>query len=226
LLHASRTITKSTLAAAAAVFGLAAAPVAALAACDPTEATRAFAKIGDNADYTPAPGGNFESGSGGWTFSGGARIVSGNESLGWFRGSIVPGSKALSLPLGASATSPEFCVDASHPTFRFMARPENALAGYKAIVIYRDADGDVTTSEFVSSSQTNWSPGGWDASPASPLATKIPLDGPDETAAVRLRFVSTGNPLAVGIGLWGYLTGGTVGTTNIDSVMVDPYRRG
>ena len=39
-------------------------------------------------------------------------------------------------------------------------------------------------------------------------------------------FVSTGNKLAVGVNLWGRLTGGTVGTVSIDSVMVDPYRSG
>ncbi len=43
---------------------------------------------------------------------------------------------------------------------------------------------------------------------------------------MQLKFVSTGNGAAVGINLWGRFTGGSVGQTMIDSVMVDPYRRG
>ena len=57
-----------------------------------------------------------------------------------------------------------------------------------------------------------------------PPATKIPLAS-GATASVQTKFVSTGNQTAVGIGFWGKFTTDT-GTTSIDSVMVDPYRRG
>ena len=36
------------------------------------------------------------------------------------------------LPVGAVAVSPEFCVDESHPHFRFAAKPSNSMAGYAA----------------------------------------------------------------------------------------------
>lgn len=217
---------KKTLAVALlATSAVAAAPVAASAACVPAPTTKAFAKVGDNADYSPAPDGSFEGGASGWTLTGGAKVVSGNESLGLLTGSIVPGSKSLSMPVGSTATSPEFCVDESHPYFRFMAKATSAMAGYKAIVIYRDASGAVRSSQFTSSSEISWGDGSWVASKVSPLAANIPLAS-GQTASVQLRFESTGNRVAVGIGLWGRLTGGSVGATNIDSVLVDPYRRG
>ncbi len=81
------------------------------------------------------------------------------------------------------------------------------------------------SSQFTSSADISWGDGNWAASKVSPLATKIPL-GSGSTASVQLRFESTGNRVAVGIGAWGKLTGGSVGATNIDSVLVDPYRRG
>ncbi len=202
------------------------APAAASAACVASPTSKAFSKLGDTADYSVAPGGDFESGTAGWKLTGGAKVASGNESLGLLQGSVLPGSKSLSLPVGATATSPAFCVDEAHPYFRFMAKPTSAMAGYKAVVIYRDAGGATKSAQFTSSQDVTWGKGNWSASAPSPLATKIPLTGPNDTASVQLRFESTGNPVAVGIGAWGQLTGGSVGATNIDSVMVDPYRRG
>lgn len=220
------TLLQSCLAAAAAAAAVAAVPAVASAACVPAPTSKAFSKAGDNADYSVAPGGDFESGAAGWSLSGGAKVVSGNETLGFFQGPVVKGSKSLSLPVGAIATSPEFCVDETNPYFRFMTKADNAMAGYQAIVIYRNAAGAVTSTSFTSSLDITWGDGDWGPSKVSPLATKIPLTGPDATASVQLKFVSTGNPVALGIGLWGKLTSGSVGATSIDSVMVDPYRRG
>ncbi len=204
----------------------AAAPAIASAACVQAPTTKAFTKVGDNADYSLAPGGNFEAGTPGWTLTGGAKVISGNESLGFLKGSISPGSKSLALPVGATATSPEFCVDETNPYFRFMAKPDSSMSGYQAIVIYRNADGKITNAKFTSSADIKWGDGAWSASAISPLATKIPLSAANPTASVQLMFVSTGNAVAVGIGFWGKFTGGDVGQTVIDSVMVDPYRRG
>ena len=76
---------------------------AAHAACPTTAASPVFAKLGDSANYALLSGGNFESGSAGWTYSG-ASIVSGNEPL-------YIGSKrdthSLNLPAGTVATIPE-----------------------------------------------------------------------------------------------------------------------
>lgn len=190
------------------------------AGCAPLPTTKAFAKLGDNADYVQAPGGDFESGSNRWTMRTGAYVGAGNESLG-----VTRGSRSMFLPLGSSVTSPEFCVDDSHPHFRFVSRPAGALAGYAAIVIYRNAAGKITEAQFTSSRSQSWSPNVWAASPLSPLATEIPL-GSGETATVQLKFISTGNTSAPGIKYWGGFALGTIATTQLDSVMVDPYRRG
>src|SRR4051794_36420797 len=49
--------------------------------CDAQQYSHPFSKWGDNATYTPAPGGAFESGQNGWTLTGGAKAVTGNESF-------------------------------------------------------------------------------------------------------------------------------------------------
>lgn len=189
-------------------------------ACPESPVSKAFEKFGDDADYSLAPGGDFESGSG-WTLKSGARFVSGNENLG-----VTAGSRSLKLPLGAVAVSPEFCVDETNPHFRFVSKPDNAIAGYEAIVLYKNVEGQVKQAQFTSSASQSWGSGKWAPSSTSPLATKIPLLAGGRTASVQIMFVSTGNKLAVGIGLWGHFAGGSIGTVSIDSVMVDPYRRG
>lgn len=188
--------------------------------CPETPVTKAFARFGDDADYSLAPGGDFETGSG-WTLKSGAKFASGNESFG-----VSPGTRSLKLPLGAVAISPEFCVDETNPHFRFVSKPDNAIAGYEAIVLYKNTDGQVKQAQFTSSASQSWGSGRWAPSTTSPLATKIPLLAGGKTASVQLMFVSTGNKIAVGIGLWGHFAGGSIGTVSIDSVMVDPYRRG
>jgi hypothetical protein len=194
--------------------------------CPVAPVSKAFAKYKDTADYSPAPGGDFENGSAGWTLLLGAKIVSGNESTGgWAPTSVLPGKKSLQLPLGGTALSPEFCVDETNPHFRFMTKPDNSVAGYAAIVLYRDSGGKVQQAKFTSSASQTFSAGAWNPSPPSPLATKIPLLNGDNTATVQVLFVSTGNLLTLS-NLWGKLAGGAVGTVSIDSVMVDPYRRG
>lgn len=220
------TLIKGIAASATAAAVFAVAPAVASAACVQSPTTKAFSKVGDTADYSLAPGGSFESGTTGWTLSGGAKVISGNETLGFLKGSIVPGSKSLALPVGAVAISPEFCVDETNPYFRFMAKPDSSMSGYRAVVIYRNAAGDITNAQFTSSADIKWADGAWSASAISPLATKIPLTADNPTASVQLMFVSTGNQVAVGINFWGKFTGGDVGQTVIDSVMVDPYRRG
>lgn len=202
------------------IAGLALAASSASAACVEQPSTKAFAKYGDTADYSLAPGGDFEA-TNGWSFTGGAKLVSGNENLG-----VKAGRSSLNLPVGATATSPEFCVDASHPHFRFAAKPSNSMAGYDALVIYRDAAGKFKEAQFTSSRDVTWGDGKWSPSKLSPLATSIPLTQTGGIATVKIKFVSTGNLVAVGIGFWGKFTGGSVGTTSIDSLMIDPYRRG
>ena len=84
--------------------------------CPGTSST-VFAPWGDQDQYTPAPGGNFESMSG-WTLTGGAAQVVGNES---FYVNAKTDTHSLSLPTGATATTPSICVNVYDPTIRLFA---------------------------------------------------------------------------------------------------------
>jgi hypothetical protein len=70
----------------------------------PTGGAKVFAPWQDAANYLLAPNGSFEFGSGGWTLTGGAGIVSGNEPF------YPTGTHSLALPSGSSATSPTVCL--------------------------------------------------------------------------------------------------------------------
>jgi hypothetical protein len=77
--------------------------------------SKVFAQWGDFADYFLAPNGGLESGSNGWTLSGGAQVVSGNEPF------LPTGARSLSLPSGSSATSPVTCIGPKNPFVRMFA---------------------------------------------------------------------------------------------------------
>jgi hypothetical protein len=70
----------------------------------PTGGTQVFSPWGDAAYYLLAPNGSFELGSYGWSLSGGAAIVNGNEPF------LPTGTHSLSLPSGSKALSPTVCL--------------------------------------------------------------------------------------------------------------------
>ena len=219
---------------------------AAEGACVPLPTTKAFASVdGDPSDYSPAPGGDFEPGSAAWTMGGAARVQLGNERLG-----VQPGIRSLRLPLGSSATSPEFCVDETNPHFRFVYKSDfPTLSGFLALVVYRDAQGAVTNVQLTSSKKVSVAPSAWQATAHSPLATLLPLSETKRSATVQIKFLSLvptdivnealgivpQGPIAEALrkaqsasvamiaALWSPVM--NIGVT-IDSVMVDPYRRG
>lgn len=88
------------------------------------QAYQPFTSWGDNATYVQVPGGTFESGAAGWTLTGGAGVVSGNESF----NVSGPGSHSLSLPAGSSATSPAQCTGIDHPSARTFVRNTGSSA--------------------------------------------------------------------------------------------------
>jgi hypothetical protein len=96
------------------------APAVARADCAAQPLARTFLPWLDAAWYEAAPDGGLEAGGAGWTLSGGAAVVDGNDPY-------LPGTSALSLPAGASATTPPVCVDLAHPTLRFFARGSGPL---------------------------------------------------------------------------------------------------
>jgi hypothetical protein len=91
---------------------------AAAAACAGQSTSQPFLRWLDPARYVLLPGGSLE-GATGWTLTGGARLVAGNESF------SVNSSKdrtSLSLPSGSSATSAPMCITLLHPDLRFFAQ--------------------------------------------------------------------------------------------------------
>ncbi len=188
-------------------------PTPAPVGCTPLPTKQAFAKFGDTKEYYLAPGGSFESGTAAWKLTSGASIVSGNENLG-----VQAGSRALRLPVGGTATSPAFCVDETNPTFRFTSKVSSLDGGYAAIVMYRDSAGTLTSTQFTSSTLGTYfnAATSWNPSQDNPLALKIPLVTGGATASVQIMFIGTTKAYGMWVGA----------TATIDSVMVDPYRRG
>jgi hypothetical protein len=185
---------------AAAVFIV---PAAAQAACSATPTTKAFQAFGDSADYSLAPSGAFEAGSGGWSLSG-ASVIAGNESY------KVHGSadaKSLAVAATGTAVSPVVCVDITRPTFRFFAKRTSGTWGNLAVKLrWKDSSGHMNDT-VVGTLGTGTS---WEASPAMSLSSALPLWNLDQTASVQLVF----DPENYG-GSWA-----------IDDVYVDPYGRG
>jgi len=112
-------LTTFVLGAMVAVFAFAAYASGASAACSYPDAEQVFTPYKDKAYYQLAPDGAFEGGGTGWSLEGGASLVREPSSRG--HGGLQE-ETAVSLPFGATVTSPPFCVDESTPNFRFMMR--------------------------------------------------------------------------------------------------------
>jgi len=82
----------------------------------PTGGTKVFAPWQDSANYLLSPNGGFEFGSTGWSLSGGAAVVSGNEPF------YPTGSHSLALPSGSTATSPTVCLGSSQLYIRMFGK--------------------------------------------------------------------------------------------------------
>lgn len=113
-------------------------------ACAYNGAEQVFAPWGDRHSYVLAPDGGFESGASGWSLSGGASVVAGNES---YYLNDAGDSRSLSLPAGSSAVSPSICMSLDTPIFRLFARnggdPDSRLrveAVYKLLGLVRTKD--------------------------------------------------------------------------------------
>src|SRR4051794_3038232 len=97
---------KFTTALVAAALALAAFAGAAQA-CSSAGAEQVFRPWSDSRNYVLAPDGGFEAGAKGWSLSGGAQTVAGNES---YNLNSSADRTALSLPPGSSAGSPPVCM--------------------------------------------------------------------------------------------------------------------
>jgi hypothetical protein len=99
--------------------------------CGPTAPI--FAPWGDWASYYYAPNGGFESGSTGWTLSGGAAVVAQNNEP-WYLSGF--GSRALLIPKGGSA-SVNVCYGLTYPAVRFFVAGQDGPATVHVRVVSR-----------------------------------------------------------------------------------------
>src|ERR671931_1099742 len=165
--------------------------------CNYGPASHPFASWGDVASYTLVPGGSFESGAPGWTLSGGARVLSGNES--YYANSRYD-SHSLALPAGSSATTAPFCVSLNRPTIRvFVANGGSSSSKLRVKVVFRGLSGilGVLDGGTVSAGSA------WNASPIM-LAT---LNAPLGTKSAQFVFTPADSS-----GAW-----------RIDDLYVDPW---
>ena len=169
--------------------------------CSQGPSSQVFLPWLDVANYFLAPGGDFEAGGTGWSTTGGAGTGDGNEPYNVTGG----GSASLSLPAGASATSPAVCVGIEHPTIRFFAKSSGAslLSALRVEVLFEDSSGNLHALTIGRVGR-----GDWAATPAyAVVANLLPLMPGDHTP-VAFRFTPEGT------GAW-----------QIDDVHVDPYGR-
>jgi hypothetical protein len=161
-----------------------------LSACNLSPLSQPFAPWLDPASYELAPGGDFESST--WSLDNGAARVWGNER---FDATGAPGSWSLSLPAGASAQSPDTCVDAAYPTVRMFVSGVGVVA---VSVVY----GKVVLPAGVAVAT-----GGWSPSPVSLTSSALVALTSDGSAQVSLRLTTL------------------AGDVRVDDVFVDPWNR-
>jgi hypothetical protein len=169
-----------------------------VSACDNSLLTQPFTQWGDSSYYKLAPGGDFEGSLAGWSLQGGAQQGAGSESYG-VTGSL--GSSSLALPAGAAATSPQTCVNAAYPTFRFFVRSDTPGTTVTESVIYQTSLGTMTIPVGTVAAASSWHP-------SAPMLTGSAITGAlnGGTAWVSLQFTASG------------------GTAQVDDVYVDPWR--
>ena len=114
-----RRLTLLLFAAVMATYSFAAYSASAQAACSYPDAEQVFAPWKDKGWYQLAPDGGLAEGGNGWTLEDGAELVADPDARSH---EGAQEETAVSLPFGASATSPPVCVDETTPSFRVMIR--------------------------------------------------------------------------------------------------------
>jgi len=166
--------------------------------CPTYPTSKIFSRWLDAANYTLAPGGNFESAAG-LTLTGGAKIVAGNESY-----NVGGGKSSVRLPRGATVTTGPICVGLDKPTVRFFAkRPSFALLPLLTV------EGLFTTKA---------------GKTASLPLIGVPLAG--NSWSLQLPFITTGALLELGdTTMMRFRIRALSGEWQVDDFYVDPVRR-
>jgi hypothetical protein len=172
----------------------------------PDSTTKPFAPWNDYAKYAFVPNGGFESGAGGWTLTGGARVVPGNESF------FVHDARdryALSMPPGSTATTTPMCISLLSGKMRFFTANAGAPASQlKVEVFYNGGVGGLLggVGRVLGLAEYGYVGSGpaWQPSPAiGMLGGTLPL----LTSSVQFRFTATS----------------AGGAFRIDDVYLDPF---
>ena len=175
------------LVAGVAAIAFTAAPASAglgLACPDPTG--KPFTPWSDYANYAFSPNGGFESGTSGWSVSGG-KVVTENES---FFVHSRNDRYSLSLSSGGSATTPGMCISLLSGKMRFVSRGDSG-AKVKVQVIYR---GLLSSVLGILDGGTYSVGSSWKPSPqVGMLGGVLPL----LTSSVSFRFTASGGAVAI-----------------------------
>ncbi len=152
--------------------------------CTSGAAVRPFLPWNDSTKYELAPNGGFENGSSGWTLTGNAQVVSGNEP---FFVNSRSDTHSLALPDGSSATSGPICIGGiSKDMVRlFVSNAGSPSSRLHVEIVYHGLTGGVLglfDGGYVSASGT------WQPSPQM-LALQLPLLG----GAVQIRLTPVGS---------------------------------
>jgi hypothetical protein len=181
-------------------------------ACPDTPTSKAFAQFGDKADYSLAPGGDFEGGASSWML-GGNTLAAGNER---FFAAGAGHAQALTIKPGSAVVSPKFCIDDKHPTMRLFAKKLAGTSGSLYVqILYTDGvnlNGMASAGTIIKQSATEHGDyADWAPSPILKLGSAVPLkESATGELNVRLVFIADRQP-----GNWA-----------IDDVFIDPYRAG
>ncbi|MCC6831944.1 MAG: hypothetical protein IT200_11415 [Thermoleophilia bacterium] len=216
-----RALTATVVAAAALATGASGASGAVLALpaglCDRQAFSTPFAALGDTAAYAPVPGGDFEGKLTGWTLTGGAATVTDRvDNLG--KGGD---TRALSLPVGATATSALMCVTTDYPYFRFFTRSKSTsiLSNLRVDVIY-EATTPVTVIPVALLNGSKM--GAWQATPQLTTGVVLATIAANLSAAQQ---ILAGTKPIVGAGPMRVRVTAIGGVWEADSLYVDPRMR-
>jgi hypothetical protein len=160
------------------------------------QASQPFAQFGDYRSYTFGANGGLENGSTGWSLSGPAHVVHGNES--YFVHNRHDAS-SLALSTGSVVLTPRLCMGTTSTWLRFFVRSSDG-GSVRVQVVLRNLAGQILGIVQISdlAPGTSWEPG-----PA--ILNLDSLLGVVGVSSIQLKFTGLG------------------GTVQIDDLYVDPW---
>jgi hypothetical protein len=164
--------------------------------CDPN-AYQAFKRFSDDDYYVLMPGGAFEGGNS-WALKGGAKVVRGNETF-YVHGT--GDTNSLSLPSGASATTPAMCFAFADWHLRLFARDNGSGGKVRVSVQIKSLVGVLSVLDAGTFDPSS----GWKPSPRIGLLISN-LGGLLVTDSIQFRFTAVG------------------GSVQLDDAYLDPWK--